>query len=94
MAEPECLAVSSTGTSAGRGSEGHGRWGGCAAGQRRDRLTRCSPRSLRPSLRWEAGAERRQTLTLTGVVIDYMQSTSCRSFKLTHQGDVISCVRV
>lgn len=52
-----CPAASSRGTSAGRGSAERGKWDGCAAGQRRDRLTRCSPLSLPRSLHWGAGAE-------------------------------------
>lgn len=69
-AEPGYPAGSSRGTSAGRGSSGHGRWGECAAARRRDRLTRCSPLSLQLSLHWGVEAERRNdmrgTVTLIG----------------------------
>lgn len=56
-----CPAESNTGTSADQGSAGRGRWDGCAAGRRRDRLTRCSPQSPQPSRRWggEAGRDKR-----------------------------------
>lgn len=57
--EQGCQAGSSRGTSAGQGFSGHGRWGECAAARRRDRLTRCSPRSLPRSPHWVAEAERR-----------------------------------
>lgn len=63
-----CPAGSSRGTSAGRGFAERGRWDECAAGQRRDRLTRCSPLSLQRSLHWGAEAEKtnhtRGTVTL------------------------------
>lgn len=57
--EQGCQAGSSRGTSAGQGFSGHGMWGECAAAQRRDQLTRCSPRSLQRSPHWVAEAERR-----------------------------------
>lgn len=55
-----CPAGSSTGTSAGPGFVGRGRWGGCAAGQRRDRPTRCSPQSLQLSHHWAEEAEEKK----------------------------------
>ncbi len=63
-----CPAGSSRGTSVGQGFAERGRWDGCAAGQRRDRLTQCSPLSLQLSLHWGAEAEKtndtRGTVTL------------------------------
>lgn len=56
-AKQECPAGSSRGTSAGQGFSEHGRWDGCAAGQKRDQLTQCLPLSLQPLLHWEAEAE-------------------------------------
>lgn len=63
-AEQGCPAGSSRGTSAGRGSAGHGRWGGCAAARRCGPLTRCSPWSPPPLPHWgaEAGGDMHQLL--------------------------------
>lgn len=58
-----CPAGSSRGTFAGRGFAVRGMWDGCAAGQRRDQLTQCSPLSLQPSLHWGAEAEKKKNDT-------------------------------